>query len=213
MDAPRPTFTVLKSYKIPGRLTDPCWQISASRSIAFAQSLEGGVCEVRIFRLPQIRRPRRWHRMIRRPRHLKRKPGEGRFESLVTHPPKSTVLAGLPLLERFFAKAKRVSVTEKRQGIAVSIALQTHVLRTCPVHHQVYLDEDADPASAFALAIELIRKHGPYAQEFQNNAHALTDLLSDTLGAAPLGCAQCQWPKASASLRHVGLREPILEGR
>lgn len=107
-----------------------------------------------------------------------------------------------------------MNATEKRQGIAVSIALQTHVLKTCPVHHQVYLDEDADPASAFALAIELIRKHGPYAQEFHNNAHTLTNLLSDILGAAPLCCAQCQSPPSSASLRNVGgLRERVFEGR
>ncbi len=107
-----------------------------------------------------------------------------------------------------------MSTSEKRQGIAVSIALQTHVLRTCPVHHQIYLDEDADPAGAFALAIELIRKHGPYAQEFHNNAHTLTDLLSDLFAAAPLCCAQCQLPPASASLRNLGgLRERVLEVR
>ena len=152
--------------------------------------------------------------MIRQPPHLKQPPGEGRCESSATRRPKSTAQAGPPLLEQRLAKAKRVSATKKRQGIAISIALQTHVLRTCPLHRQVYLDEDADPASAFALAIELIRKHAPYAQEFQNNAHALTDLLSDTLGAAPLGCPECQWPLASESSRNFGgLRERLPEGR
>ncbi len=103
---------------------------------------------------------------------------------------------------------------ERRQGIAISIALQTHALRTCPLHRQVYLDEDVDPASAFALATELMRKHAPYAQEFQNNAYSLTDLLSDTLGAAPLSCPECQWPIAPESLRNVGgLRERLPEGR
>lgn len=98
---------------------------------------------------------------------------------------------------------------EKRQGIALNIALQTHVLKTCSLHRQVYLDEDADAASAFAIAIELNRKPGPYGQEFQN-AQALTDLLSDTLGAAPLCCPECQ-PPLSQSLRHAGgLRQRLL---
>ena len=81
---------------------------------------------------------------------------------------------------------------EKKKSIAIEIALQTHVLKTCPMHHHIYFDDDADAAGAFALAIELVRKHKPYVEEFHDDEHALMDLLSDTLGAAPLCCPDCQ---------------------
>lgn len=80
---------------------------------------------------------------------------------------------------------------EKKKAIAIEIALQTHVLKTCPIHRQIYFDDDADPAGAFALAIELVRKHQPYVEEFHDE-HQLMDLLSDTLGATPPICPDCQ---------------------
>ncbi len=83
---------------------------------------------------------------------------------------------------------------EKKQVIAIGIALQTQVLKTCPVHHQIYFDDEVNPASAFALAIELVRQHEPYVREFDDDAHALTDLLSDTLGTTPLCCPECRAP-------------------
>ena len=58
---------------------------------------------------------------------------------------------------------------EKKKSIAVEIALQTHVLKTCPAHQQIYFDDDADAAGAFALAIELVRKHKPYVEEFHDD--------------------------------------------
>ena len=61
---------------------------------------------------------------------------------------------------------------EKKQVIAIGIALQTQVLKTCPIHHQLYFDEDVNPASAFALAIELVRGHKTgYVEEFHDDAH------------------------------------------
>jgi len=102
---------------------------------------------------------------------------------------------------------------EKRQAIAIEIALQTHVLKTCPIHRQIYFDDDADPASAFALAIELVRKHKPYVDEFHDE-HELMDLLSDTLGATPLGCPDCQSPAMLGSMRdRSGFVESALERR
>jgi hypothetical protein len=80
---------------------------------------------------------------------------------------------------------------QKKQVIAIGIALQTHVLKTCPLHHQIYFDDEADPASAFALAIDLVKQHEPFVEEFGNDAHALTDLLSDTLGTSPVCCPEC----------------------
>jgi hypothetical protein len=81
---------------------------------------------------------------------------------------------------------------EKKQAIAIEIALQTQVLKTCPLHRQIYFDDDADAASAYALAIELVRKHKPYVEEFHDDEHELMDLLSDTLSATPMCCPECQ---------------------
>jgi hypothetical protein len=82
-------------------------------------------------------------------------------------------------------------VMEHKQAIAFEIALQTHVLQTCPVHNEVFYDDEVDPSSAFALAVELVRQHMPYVDEFQDDAHALTDLLSETISAAPRCCPHC----------------------
>ncbi len=65
---------------------------------------------------------------------------------------------------------------EHKQAIAFEIALQTHVLQTCPVHNEIFYDDDVDPSSAFALAVELVRQHTPYVGEFHDDAHALDGL-------------------------------------
>jgi hypothetical protein len=90
----------------------------------------------------------------------------------------------------------------KKQEIAIGIALQTQVLKTCPLHNHLYFDndefsEDENMARAFAVAIELVRQHQPYAEEFHHNAHELTDLLSYTISAAPSCCPECASPRYS----------------
>jgi hypothetical protein len=80
---------------------------------------------------------------------------------------------------------------EHKQAIAFEIALQTHVLQTCPVHNEIFYDDEVDPSGAFALAVELVRQHKPYVDEFEHDAHALTDLLSEILSAAPRCCPHC----------------------
>jgi hypothetical protein len=95
---------------------------------------------------------------------------------------------------------------EHKQAIAFEIALQTHVLQTCPVHHEIFYDDDVDPSGAFALAVELVRQHKPYVDEFQDDAHALTDLLSETLSAAPRCCPHCPSALALKSEESVALR-------
>jgi len=89
-----------------------------------------------------------------------------------------------------------VSSMGKKQEIAIGIALQTQVLRTCPIHNQLYREDeeytdDENMARAFAVAVELVRQHQPYAEEFHHDAHELTDLLSHTIGAAPASCPDC----------------------
>ena len=85
-------------------------------------------------------------------------------------------------------------IVDSKKVIAIGIALQTQVLKTCPIHNQIYLDDEVDPASAFALAIELVRQQKPVVEEFENDEHRLTDLLSDTLGTVPLCCPECPAP-------------------
>ncbi len=97
---------------------------------------------------------------------------------------------------------------DNKKVIAIGIALQTQVLKTCPIHHQIYLDDDVDPASAFALAIELVRQQKPFVEAFESDEHRLTDLLSETLGTAALFCTQCPVP-----LQHIApLNEAALAG-
>ncbi len=83
---------------------------------------------------------------------------------------------------------------EKKQRIAVEIALQTQVLKTCPLHSQLYLDDDASLDRAFALAVELVRRRKTYVQEFGTDSHELTGLLSSILGGAPECCPDCEAP-------------------
>jgi hypothetical protein len=85
----------------------------------------------------------------------------------------------------------------RKQEIAIAIALQTRVLKTCTVHNQLFCDDetytdDENMGRAFALAIELIRQHDRYAEEFHQSTHELTDLLSDVIGAAPTRCPDCE---------------------
>lgn len=103
---------------------------------------------------------------------------------------------------------------EKKQAIAVGIGLQTQVLKTCPVHHKIYFDDDVNPAGAFALAIELVRKHTAYVEEFHDDEHALTDLISETLGTTPLWCPECQSCAGLASQpERSSFAESALESR
>jgi hypothetical protein len=84
-----------------------------------------------------------------------------------------------------------MSVLDEKEAIAISIALQTQVLKTCPVHRQVYFDDDVNPAGAFALAIELVRKRKPHVEAFDNDEHQLTDLLTEILRTSPQCCPEC----------------------
>jgi len=80
---------------------------------------------------------------------------------------------------------------DQRQNVAVTIALQTHVLRTCPVHDLLLYDEEADLGCAFALAADLVRHDKPYVRDFRRSSHELTDLLRETIAAAPVECPEC----------------------
>jgi hypothetical protein len=95
---------------------------------------------------------------------------------------------------------------EHKQAIALEIALQTHVMQMCPGHNEIFYDDAVDPSGAFALAVELVRQHKPYVQEFRDDANALTDLLSETLSAAPRCCPHCPSGMARKSEESMALR-------
>ncbi len=95
---------------------------------------------------------------------------------------------------------------EPRHAVALEIALQTRVLQRCPAHDEIYHDDDVDPSHAFALAVELVRQRRPYVREFHDDAHALTDLLSDTISAAPRSCPHCSSAMIAKSPERAALR-------
>jgi len=101
----------------------------------------------------------------------------------------------------------------KKQEIAIGIALQTQVLKICTIHNQLYCDDETfadeeNMARAIAIAIELIHQHQPCAEEFHYQAHELTDLLSYTIGAAPIGCPDCAAQRYSVN-REARIQAPI----
>jgi len=79
---------------------------------------------------------------------------------------------------------------DQKHSIVLGIGLQTQVLKQCPIHQQVYYD-DADPSPAFALALELVKGRIAYVNAFENDAHQLMDLLSETIAASPAECPEC----------------------
>ncbi len=87
---------------------------------------------------------------------------------------------------------------QQKRTIVLEIAVQTHVLSICPIHHAIYCDDEVDPSAAFALAVDLVGQHQSYVQEF-HDAHELTDLLSETIGAAPTCCPECLKPAKKGS--------------
>ena len=103
---------------------------------------------------------------------------------------------------------------QQKQAIAIDIARQTQVLKTCPVHRHLYFDDEVNPVGAFALAIDLVRKHNACVEIFDNDEHELTDLLSETLRTAPQCCPECQRAASLSSMpNRSSYGESVLEVR
>ena len=109
-----------------------------------------------------------------------------------------------------------ITAMGRKQEIAIGIALQTQVLKMCPIHNQLYCGDedqcadDENMARAFAVAIELVHQHAPYALEFHDDTHELTDLLSSTIGAAPRSCPYCvPQPSPYSSSQEKGVRAAV----
>ncbi len=80
---------------------------------------------------------------------------------------------------------------DEKHAVALSVGLQTLVLKRCPIHREVFYD-DVDPSPAFALALHLMKSRIPCVDAFDNNAHELMDMISETIGAAPPACRACE---------------------
>jgi hypothetical protein len=81
--------------------------------------------------------------------------------------------------------------SQQRELLVVALALQCGVLNICPRHNRIYCDPGADVGTAFALALETFRRHGSEARIFDDDEHALLDLLSATIGATEDRCPRC----------------------
>lgn len=79
----------------------------------------------------------------------------------------------------------------KKVLIALGIGLRTQLLKICPLHSVIFLDEEVDPAPTFGLSLQLISERAPHLQLFVDNPHELLDLLSETFAATPCACPRC----------------------
>jgi hypothetical protein len=102
---------------------------------------------------------------------------------------------------------------ENKQLVALGIAMQTQVLKACPVHHKIYLDDEVNLDRTFALAVELVRRRRPYVRDFDNDAHQLTGLLSLTISSAPECCPDCREPREPTSAAQSLPAHPRWTGR
>jgi len=85
-------------------------------------------------------------------------------------------------------------IWDERHSIAMGIALQTQVLKICPVHRQLFCDDEVDPAIAFAVATQLIHNDQQSADVFREDIHDLADLLTDVISTAQCSCPKCAQP-------------------
>jgi hypothetical protein len=85
-------------------------------------------------------------------------------------------------------------IWDDRHSIAMGIALQTQVLKICPVHRQLFCDDEVDPAIAFAVAAQLIHNDQQSANVFREDIHDLADLLTDVICTAQCRCPKCTQP-------------------
>jgi hypothetical protein len=85
-------------------------------------------------------------------------------------------------------------IWDEKHSIAMGIALQTQVLKICPVHRRLFCDDEVDPAIAFAVAAQLIHNDKESVNVFREDIHDLADLLTDVIATAPCTCPKCAQP-------------------
>ena len=80
---------------------------------------------------------------------------------------------------------------QQKELVAIGIALQTQVLKSCPVHGELHFDDENNMGRAFSLAGDLGRQLIECVGAFRDDGYQLTDVLSDILGRAPAWCPRC----------------------
>jgi hypothetical protein len=98
-------------------------------------------------------------------------------------------------------QATMSDIWDERHSIAMGIALQTQVLKVCPVHRQLFCDDEVDPAIAFAVAAQLMHNDKQSADKFREDIHDLADLLTDVISTAQCSCPKCAQPLKDARPR------------
>jgi hypothetical protein len=89
-------------------------------------------------------------------------------------------------------------IWDEKHSIAMGIALQTQVLKICPVHRQLFCDDEVDPAIAFAVAAQLIHSDQQSVNVFREDIHDLADLLTEVISTAQCSCSKCVHPLMAA---------------
>jgi hypothetical protein len=85
-------------------------------------------------------------------------------------------------------------IWDDKHSIAMGIALQTQVLKICPVHRQLFCDDEVDPAIAFAVAGQLMHNDNQSVDVFREDIHDLAEMLTDVISTAQCSCASCAHP-------------------
>jgi hypothetical protein len=88
-------------------------------------------------------------------------------------------------------------IMETKYAIATDIALQARVLRVCSEHREIFFD-DADPAPAFELALELLHMRAPRVSLFNGDSHELTDFMVEVIARSPVSCPECRAARIGA---------------
>jgi hypothetical protein len=96
----------------------------------------------------------------------------------------------------------RADIWDERHSIAMGIALQTQVLKICPVHRQLFCDDEIDPAIAFAVAGQLMHNDKQSVDVFREDIHDLADMLTDVISTAQCSCPICAQPLMASRSRH-----------
>jgi hypothetical protein len=97
-------------------------------------------------------------------------------------------------------------IWDEKHSIAMGIALQTQVLKICPVHRQLFCDDEVDPAIAFAVAAQLMHNDTYSTDVFREDIHDLAEMLTDVISTTQCSCPNCARPlMISRSQREVAM--------
>jgi hypothetical protein len=80
---------------------------------------------------------------------------------------------------------------DERRQAAVRVALKTGLLKTCPVHGEVYDSGQHDYQGACMTATYLVNRGDPLVAPFGGDRTLLTELLKSICRSYPANCPGC----------------------